>query len=189
MPRRRAWLASVLLLLAACSGGGASASDCDPIPGVRRGLCPIPVEDRVEAPTDAMPRLGAADESLSLGDHRDRIVIVNFWASWCAPCRIEQPDLNEAHDLLPSDEFAFVGVNIEETGEANGLAHEREFDIPYPSMFDPANELAAGFRGAGPRVPPSTLFLDRDGRVAARVFGTISMSEVLGLAEHLASEA
>jgi thiol-disulfide isomerase/thioredoxin len=185
----RAWLAILALLLTAC-GGGASAdsADCDRIAGVRPGLCPVPEEDRVEAPTDEMPVLGASDESISLEDYRGRVVVLNFWASWCAPCRVEQPDLNTAHASLPEDDVAFVGVNIEETGEANGLAHQNEFEIPYPSMFDPANDLAAGFGSAGPRVPPSTLFLDRDGRVAARIFGLVGTGEVIGMADHLAQE-
>lgn len=185
----RMLLLAGVLLLGACASATSSAATCDPIPGVRDGLCPVPDEERVASPTMALPVLGDEDTEVSLADLRGRVVVLNFWASWCAPCRVEQPDLNEAHAELDEGEVAFLGVNIEETRPANGIAHEREFDIPYPSMFDPSNDLAAAFGSAGPRVPPSTLFLDADGRVAARVFGVIGTDEVIGLAEAIAMES
>ena len=188
MHRFHALLLVLLVLVSGCSASSAAA-ECERIPGVREGVCLIPEAERTEAPTMALPVLGQAGEEISLLDLRGRVVVLNFWASWCGPCRAEQPDLNEAFASLPRGEVAFLGVNIEESREANALAHQREFEIPYPSMFDPANELAARFQGNGPRVPPSTLFLDREGRVAARVFGTIGTSEVLGLASAVAAEA
>ncbi len=181
-------LAVAALLLAAC-GGTASAADCERIAGVRDGLCPVPVQDRSPAPLDTLPALTAdgVDGELSLEDFAGRVVVVNFWASWCGPCRAEQPDLNEAHELLPANEVAFVGVNIEDAA-ANAAAHLREFAVPYPSVYDPANVYASRFRGVGPRTIPSTVFLDTQGRVAARVFGVISTSELVGLADAIASE-
>jgi thiol-disulfide isomerase/thioredoxin len=181
-------LASLALLLAACAGGTSQAADCERVAGVREGVCPLPAEERGAAPTLAMPVLGTEDETLSLEDLRGRVVVLNFWASWCGPCRAEQPDLNEAHALLPADEVAFLGVNIEDTAPS-ALAHEREFAMPYPSLFDPANEFASRFQGIGPRTIPSTVFLDPEGRVAARIFGVVGMSEVVGLADAIAAES
>lgn len=155
------------------------------LPGVRPGLCLIPGEERVTAPDDSLRLVGAEQEELSLADLRGEAVVLNFWASWCGPCRTEQPDLNEAHDVLDGEPVRFLGVNIEDT-EANALAHQREFDIPYESLFDARNQFSSGFRGVGPNTIPTTLFLDEEGRVAARLFGSPrDASEVVALVEHV----
>ena len=175
---------AVALILSGC----AAAPDCDRIPGVRPSVCPLPVADRQPAPdvtlpvlqTDAAVATGVAE--LSLADLQGRVVIVNFWASWCGPCRIEQPDLNDVHALLPDTEVVLVGVNIEDT-EANALAHLAEFDVAYLSLLDPVNELAGRFSGIGARTIPTTLFLDTEGRVAARLLGLTDTREIVALAD------
>ena len=175
-------LAAALVL-----SGCAAAPDCDRIPGVRPGVCPLPVADRQAAPdvtlpvlqTDAARTTGVSE--LSLADLQGRVVIVNFWASWCGPCRIEQPDLNQVHALLPDTEVVLIGVNIEDTA-ANALAHLTEFDVAYLSLFDPVNELAGRFSGIGARTIPTTILLDPQGRVAARLLGLTDTREIVALA-------
>ena len=175
------------LVLSSC----ASAPECDRIPGVRPGVCPLPVAERQPAPDVTLPVLqsdAAAAEGaseLSLADLQGRVVIVNFWASWCGPCRIEQPDLNAVHALLPGTEVVLIGVNVEDT-EANALAHLAEFDVPYLSLFDPVNALAGRFSGIGARTIPTTLFLDTEGRVAARLLGLTDTREIAALAAAVA---
>ena len=175
---------TVALVLSGC----AAAPDCDRIPGVRPGVCPLPVAERQPAPDVTLPVLqtdaarAAGVVELSLADLTGRVVIVNFWASWCGPCRIEQPDLNQVHDLLPDTEVVLIGVNIEDT-EANALAHLTEFEVAYLSVFDPVNELASRFEGVGARTIPSTVFVDPEGRVAARVLGITDAREIAALAD------
>ena len=179
---------TVALVLSAC----ASAPECDRIPGVRPGVCPLPVAERKPVPDVTLPvlpsdaALTAGASELSLVDLGGRVVVVNFWASWCGPCRIEQPDLNAVHDLLPDTEVVLVGVNIEDT-EANALAHLAEFTVPYLSVFDPVNELASRFEGIGARTIPSTVFVDAEGRVAARVLGITDAREIAALTAASAS--
>jgi thiol-disulfide isomerase/thioredoxin len=187
VPSVRVLLAALPLLLVACSGSSAAAACDERIPGVRPGLCPIPVEDREPAPTESVAVLGSEGEELSLADLRGRVVVVNFWASWCGPCRTEQPDLNDAYEALPDDEVTFLGVNIEDSS-ANALAHVREFDVPYPHLFDPNNAYASRYRGIGPRTIPTTLVIDAEGRVAARVFGLTTETELVVLADLIARD-
>jgi thiol-disulfide isomerase/thioredoxin len=171
------------LVLSSCAAG----PECARIPGVRPGVCPLPVAERQPAPDVTLPvlpsdaGLASGVMELSLTDLQGRVVIVNFWASWCGPCRIEQPDLNAVHALLPDTEVVLIGVNIEDS-EANALAHLAEFDVPYISLFDPVNELAGRFSGVGARTIPTTLFLDTEGRVAGRLLGLTDTREMAALA-------
>lgn len=182
------------LVVAVVLSGCASAPECDRIPGVRPGVCPLPVAERQPVPDVTLPVLpsdaaqAAGVTELSLADLEGRVVVVNFWASWCGPCRIEQPDLNAVEGLLPDSEVVLVGVNIEDT-EANALAHLAEFDVPYPSVFDPVNELASRFEGIGARTIPSTVFVDPEGRVAARALGLTDAREIAALADAVLADA
>ena len=182
-------VALAALVLSSC----AAAPECDRIPGVRPGVCPLPVAERQPAPDVTLPvlpsdaGLASGVTELSLADLQGRVVIVNFWASWCGPCRIEQPDLNAVHALVPDAEVVVIGVNIEDT-QANALAHLEEFDVPYLSLFDPVNDLAGRFRGIGARTIPSTVFVDTEGRVAARLLGLTDTREMLALAAIIAGE-
>ncbi len=147
----------------------------------------FPMEARVAAPTARAPLLGEEGE-LGLGDLLGRVVVVNFWASWCGPCRAEQPELNRAHEALNGPEVAFLGVAVQDT-EVNARAHEREFEIPYPSVLDPASEYAAKFERVGPTAIPTTIVIDRGGRVAARIFGRVTEGEVREVVGELLAEA
>ena len=80
-----------------------------------------------------------------------------------------------------------VGVNIEDT-EANALVHLAEFAVPYLSVFDPVNELAGRFEGIGARTIPSTVFVDAEGRVAARVLGLTDAREIVGVVDAIVGE-
>lgn len=185
MPRL---LTALLLSLSLLAGACASGSAEERIPGVRPGIALTPPEERVDAPADTGPVLGRDGETISLEELEGKVVVLNFWGSWCGPCRAEQPDLNEAYRQLPEDEVAFLGVDVQEPSEVNGIAHEREFSIPYPSIYDPANEYTSLFKGVGPRSVPTTILIDDEGRVAVTLFGTTNTTEVLVLAEMLLEE-
>lgn len=180
-------LLALLALAAGCTGGGSVAADCERMPGVRPGLCLIEGDDRADAPTAPGPRLDDAAAELSLADFAGSPLVVNFWGSWCGPCRTEQPELNEVADRFDA-EVTFLGVNVNDP-RANALAYVREFEPPYPSIHDPAGTYSAGFDGVGPGTMPSTILIDEDGRVAARIFGSTTETELSVLISRLLEEA
>lgn len=176
-------LGALAVLLGACTGG----DDCDErLPGVRPGLCLTAPGDRGPAPTDPGPQLGDDDVELSVADFAGTPVVVNFWGSWCGPCRLEQPELNDVAETFAGD-VAFLGVNVQDP-VANARAYQAEFEPPYESIHDPRGSVAADFGGIGPSVMPSTLLLDAEGRVAARIFGSTTETELTVLLDRLLSE-
>jgi thiol-disulfide isomerase/thioredoxin len=116
---------------------------------------------------------------LSLDDLRGQVVVVNYWWSACPPCRVEQPGLNDAATEL-GDDVAFVGINIRDLSADNGKAYARSFEVPYPSVFDPSGKALLAFSGILTRnAIPSTLVLDKEGRVAATVIGRVPGSRTI----------
>ncbi len=100
-----------------------------------------------------------------------KVIVYNVWGSWCAPCRKEAPAL-EAAAQATAEKAQFVGINTRDLDQAPALAFMRAFDVTFPSVFDPDGRELLKF---GPQLPPSaipsTLVVDAEGRVAARVLG------------------
>ena len=144
-------------------------------------------EEREAAPVDVEAPLLGSDQQVALSEFAGQVVVVNFWGSWCGPCRREQPELNDAAAALADQPVVFLGVDIDDT-VPNAQAHEREFDIPYDSVFDPDASYAAEFGGLGAAAIPSTLIIDGDGRVALRLIGETDAIEVVAGVERLLEE-
>lgn len=110
----------------------------------------------------------------SLADHRGQVVVLNVWASWCAPCRAEAPALKSVSEEFAGQGVAFVGLNTRDS-DVPALAFERRYAISYPSLVDRDGRLQLLFAGdLNPNAIPSTVVVDRDGRVAARILGRAS---------------
>jgi thiol-disulfide isomerase/thioredoxin len=109
----------------------------------------------------------ADGSSWSSTSARGSVLVVNLWASWCGPCRAEQPGLSTVARTYRGRGVKFIGINIRDN-RAAAKAYVDEFNIPYPSLFDPA-ALAAGTLQAF--ALPTTIILDRDGVTAYRLTG------------------
>ena len=116
---------------------------------------------------------------VDLADLRGTPVVVNVWWSQCPPCRVEQPELNDAADEL-GDQVVFLGINIRDSSADNALSYVRNYDVPYGSVYSPDGKALLSFAGTlNPRSIPSTVVLDADGRVAASVQGRIPTTQTL----------
>ncbi len=113
-------------------------------------------------------------QKVSLAGYRGDVLVLNFWGSWCAPCRAEAPQLGTlARQLAPSG-VRFLGVDIRDEPQS-ALAFMQTFRVGYPSLSDPSDEIALQFRSTvPPDAIPSTIVIDRAGKIAARIVGGAS---------------
>ena len=112
---------------------------------------------------------GTPFESSSLaGD----IAVINFWGSWCAPCRVETPEFQALYTDVADKGVQFLGVDVKDQRQM-ATAFFDNVGVTYPSLFDPRGEVAMAFRGFPANVVPSTIVLDRQGRVAAVYTGAV----------------
>ena len=120
---------------------------------------------------------------------RGKVLVLNVWGSWCAPCQKEAPALVKAANRTTAD-AQFIGLNTRDIGTAQADAFVRNFEVPYPNLFDPDGRLLLLFGGKlPPSAIPSTLIVDAKGRVAARVLGDTTEATLVGLIDEIAAEA
>ena len=119
-------------------------------------------------------------KTLSSTDYAGQVVVVNFWYASCAPCRAEAPDLQKLNTEFEGHGVSFVGVNVRDQA-ANAIAFNDTYQISYPSVIDVNDggmQLAFSDR-IPPNAVPTTLVLDKRGRVAARILGQITSPSIL----------
>ncbi|MEU3963417.1 TlpA disulfide reductase family protein [Streptomyces buecherae] len=139
------------------------------------------IETVAKADRTAAPDISGAaldGERVRLADYRGKVVAINLWASWCPPCRAETPSLVKVAAETKGD-VAFIGLNSDHE-KAQGLKFEKELGVRYPSWHDPAGKLALHFpKGSfNPQGIPSTLFIDRDGKIAARALSPVGEDDL-----------
>lgn len=130
----------------------------------------------------------AEGELLDLADLRGEVVVLNLWYAACGPCRVEAPDLVEVATETDADGVRFVGINTRDDA-AGALAFQETFDVPYPTIVDEQGAAVLALRGQlVPNAVPTTLVLDREGRVAARISGRADGSVLRTLVQDVVEE-
>ena len=116
------------------------------------------------------------------------VLVVNVWGSWCPPCIEETPELQEAWEEVQAKELdvEFIGLDIQEAPES-GLAFQKANGVTYPSLAYDGGVPLLALQGKV-QATPTTLVLDRKGRIAARVSGPVSKSTLLGLVDDVVAE-
>ena len=126
------------------------------------------------APNFHLRDLGEGASSLT--DYRGKWVLVNFWASWCGPCRSEVPDLQELTQRRPND-IVILGVNQQETREAAAKFAD-EFDVTYPVVLDRSGEVSQAYRAQG---LPVSYLVSPDGVIVKAYRGRITDEDLEAL--------
>jgi thiol-disulfide isomerase/thioredoxin len=170
-PRRAlvaALLAAALAAVSGCTGTNAVSQSVAGSNGYQAG------NDALTwlAPADR-PKVGEVSGQLLDGTHfdlagwRGKIVVVNFWGSWCEPCRSEAKALDAVYRQFRSRGVEFLGIDVRED-RARASTFLRTHRVGYPSLSDPSSVLGLRFPGLPPNATPTTLIIDRQGRIAAR---------------------
>ena len=118
----------------------------------------IPPDERAAAPDFAGTLLDGGDFAST--ELAGEVAVLNFWGSWCAPCRVETPEFQEVYADVRDDGVQFLGLNVKETSEQFALAFVDRFGIEFPSLYDPRGEVALAFRDYPANAIPSTIVLD-----------------------------
>jgi len=121
-----------------------------------------------------------AGDTVTSDDFAGTVHVINFWYASCPPCRAEAPDLKAISEEYT--DVPFLGVNVSDTADG-AITFEKRFEIGYPSIIDAeTNSVQLAFAGQGavaPNAVPTTLILDRDGKVAGRISGLIQDKSIL----------
>jgi thiol-disulfide isomerase/thioredoxin len=146
----------------------------------------FPPETRVAAPPVTGELLDGT--GFDLAGWYGQVVVINWWGSWCAPCRAEAPELRAVYEATRELAVEFLGVDVRDGRDA-AIAFHDAFDHAWPSLFDPGGQIALAFRDVPPTVVPTTLLLDRQHRIAAVFRKAIRQSELEPAVRDLAGEA
>ena len=117
------------------------------------------------APAPAFQLSGRGGKTIDLSQFKGQVVMINFWATWCGPCRQEMPLLEDIYKKYRPMGFTLVGVNVEPaTGDPEGWLSKLPKQVTFPVAFDVDSKVSKLYKVAG---MPTTVFIDRKGNVRA----------------------
>ncbi|MEW6544462.1 MAG: TlpA disulfide reductase family protein [Nitrospirota bacterium] len=136
------------------------------------GSFPVPVQERggvrvgAEAPNFQLRDLEG--RSVTLASYRGRVVLVNFWATWCGPCRVEMPGMEALYREFSRKDFEILAVSTDQQGAAVTRPFRDELGLTFPILHDSEFRVGVAY---GARTLPMTFLVDRRGIITHRIFG------------------
>jgi thiol-disulfide isomerase/thioredoxin len=173
--RRLALIVAALALVAGCSSSASGVGQSAFFEVTKRHAAPRLTGELLDGGT------------FDLTQRRGEVVVVNFWASWCGPCRAEVAELVSVADATRSKGVSFVGVDVRDERD-KARAFVTGHSVAYPSLFDPAGRAALDFSDVPPNTTPATLVIDRQGRIAAVFRKALLREELAPVVEKVAAE-
>ncbi len=141
--------------------------------GVELAAAPAPVEG---APAPDFELENLSGERVRLADYRGQVILINFWATWCAPCRIEMPALQSRYESFAGQGLVVLGVDFDEPRELV-VEFRDEFGLTFPLLLDPGATVQQLYRVRG---YPSSYFVGRDGTIEIVHIGIMTEGQLDG---------
>lgn len=145
----------------------------------------IPIKDRKPAATFTGDLIDGG--TIGSRDLRGEVTLLNFWATWCPPCRIESPQLDIVYRRMRDKGVAFIGVDTKDA-KSNARAFVQDFNISYPIVYDEQGEIAVRLGNLPARGMPFSVLLDKSGKVAAVYLGQLTAKDIAGPLKSLLAE-
>ncbi|WP_329365999.1 TlpA family protein disulfide reductase [Streptomyces sp. NBC_00669] len=180
---------ALALTLAACSSStSSSGAGNSNFVGGNGDITMVKAGQRKPAPELSGKTVAGATTSLAA--YKGKVVVVNIWGSWCAPCRAEAPNLAKVATAEAGKGVQFLGINTRDLDRSNAARFDKRFGITYPSLYDPYGKLILKFpKGSlNPQSLPATLVIDRQGRVAGRALAALTEDQLHKLIDPVAAE-
>ncbi|KQX66176.1 TlpA disulfide reductase family protein [Angustibacter sp. Root456] len=179
------------LAVGSCTGGGTDTVAGQARAGDGKGYVAgdgtieqIAPEDRTTTITVRGTTLEGED--VDTASYRGKVVVLNTWGSWCPPCNAEAPDLQKTWTELKPKGVQFLGIDLRE-GPASGRAFQRKFALTYPSLAWDGGGVLLQLKGKA-SATPTTLVIDRSGRLAARISGQAQATTLSDMVEQVLGE-
>jgi cytochrome c biogenesis protein CcmG/thiol:disulfide interchange protein DsbE len=179
-------IAAAVLAVLALMAYGLSIQGRTTIGGVpvRNSFGEVSVTPKAAQPF-ALGLLAPTPGAFTLADQQGKVVLVDFWASWCQPCRDEAPALQRVYQNYHTRGVAFIGIDVFDQND-DALAYIRQFGLTYPTATDPGGEVAIEYGLAG---VPEKFLIDKQGRLVRRFVGPMTEDTLRGLLdEQLAAQ-
>ncbi|MFJ2704619.1 TlpA family protein disulfide reductase [Streptomyces sp. NPDC087428] len=181
--------AALALTLSACGKGDETGGggDTNFVTGTG-GISTVAKGDRATAPKLDGESLDG--EHLDLADYKGKVVVLNAWGSWCGPCRLEAKYFTKVAKATADQGVQFVGINTRDPRRGPAVSFEKDYGVTYPSFFDPTGKLLLRFpKGMlNLQTIPSTVVIDRNGKIAARSLAALDDTKLHEMIDPLIAE-